>query len=240
MSLPTPADGAAPGYFGVYPAIVTDLVDPDSIGRVQVSFPWLGDDGADDVRAWATLCSPYADDNQGLMIVPEVDSQVVVAFEAGNLRRPYVLGAAWNGQASQPETPSTSNNLRLLQSRASSRLEFDDTAGAGKVTLTTSSGVQVVLDDGGKKATISTPLGHTVTLDDTGQQVTVSHALGCTVSLSPTSVSIQGNVSVDITAPTVKVDAAFAQFSGVVQATTLIATASVVSPSYTPGVGNLM
>lgn len=239
MSLPTPVDGAAPGYFGVYPAIVTDLLDPDSLGRVEVSFPWLGEDDENDVRAWATLASPYADNNQGLMIVPEVDSQVVVAFEAGNLRRPYVIGSAWNGRASQPENPSTANNLRLLKSRAGSRLEFDDSTGSAKITLTTSAGVQIVLEDSGK-ATVSTPLGHKVTLDDTGQQVSVSHALGCSVSLSATSVSIQGNVSVSVTAPTVKVDAAFVQFSGVVQATTLMATTSVVSPSYTPGAGNLM
>ena len=50
-------DGAARRYFGVYPAIVADIVDPDSIGRIQVKFPWLGDDGSD-VRAWATLCAP--------------------------------------------------------------------------------------------------------------------------------------------------------------------------------------
>src|SRR5207244_4315317 len=29
-------------YFGVYPAIVTKIVDPDSLGRVEVQFPWLG------------------------------------------------------------------------------------------------------------------------------------------------------------------------------------------------------
>ncbi|WP_206058247.1 phage baseplate assembly protein V, partial [Nonomuraea zeae] len=95
-------DGSAPSYFGVYPAIVTDLVDPDKLGRVEVRYPWLGDDGDRDVRAWATLCSPYADDGQGLQILPEVGSQVVVGFEAGNPRRPYVLGSAWNGRAATP------------------------------------------------------------------------------------------------------------------------------------------
>ena len=66
--LPAPADGAAPGYFGVYPAMVTDLVDPDSLGRIEVRFPFLGADGDRDVRAWATLCTPYADANAGLQI----------------------------------------------------------------------------------------------------------------------------------------------------------------------------
>ena len=81
--LPAPVDGSAPGYFGVYPAFVTDLVDPDSLGRIEVRFPFLGTDGDRDVRAWATLCTPYADADSGLEILPEVGSQVVVAFEAG-------------------------------------------------------------------------------------------------------------------------------------------------------------
>src|SRR5688500_15272619 len=115
MNMPTPPDGDLPRHFGVYPAIVTDPVDPQSLGRVEVHFPWLG--GADDrdLRAWATLCSPYGDDHQRPMVLPEVSSQVVVAFEAGDLRRPYILGAAWDGTAAQPESPSDDDNLRVLK-----------------------------------------------------------------------------------------------------------------------------
>ncbi|MGE4340139.1 MAG: phage baseplate assembly protein V, partial [Pigmentiphaga sp.] len=85
-------DGGRQQYYGVYPAIVTDIVDPDNLGRVEVKFPWLGTDGERDVRAWATLLSPYADRDQGFLTLPEKDSQVVVAFEAGNLHRPYIVG----------------------------------------------------------------------------------------------------------------------------------------------------
>ena len=61
-------DGDARRHFGVYPALVTDIVDPDSLGRIQVRFPWLGSNGGgQDVRAWATLCTPYADDNEGIL-----------------------------------------------------------------------------------------------------------------------------------------------------------------------------
>ena len=148
MGLPQPPTASGPGYFGVYPAIVTDLVDPESLGRIEVRFPWLGTDGDQDVRAWATLCTPYADDDQGLVILPEVGSQVVVAFEAGNLRRPYIVGAAWNGTATLPHDargrPTTSG---CCGPAADSRLEFDDTTGAEKVTLTMQSGHEIVLDD---------------------------------------------------------------------------------------------
>ena len=123
------ADGDAPRYFGVYPAIVTNIVDPKSLGRIEVKFPTLGEHG-DTVRTWATLLTPYADHNQGCEMLPDVDSQVVVAFEAGDLRRAYILGAAWNGKESLPETPESANNKRLIKTRSGSLLEFDDTEGA--------------------------------------------------------------------------------------------------------------
>lgn len=220
MALPAPPDGSAPAYYGVYPAIVTDLVDDESLGRVQVRFPWLGADGDRDVRAWATLCSPYADDQQGLLALPEVGSQVVVAFEAGNLRRPYVIGASWNGRESLPHPPDAANDVRLLRSRADSRLEFDDGAGTKKVRLTMAS-------------------GHEVVLDDVAQEVTVKHAAGCTIRLTATSIEVQANVSVDVTAPMVKVDAPISTFSGLVKVGTLIAEQMVMSPAYTPGAGNI-
>ena len=146
-------DGSAGRYFGLYPAIVTDIVDPSSIGRVQVKFPWLGDDGSD-VRAWSTLITPYADDDQGYEMIPSVDTQVMVAFEAGDLMRPYVVGACWNGQESLPESPTSSNDKRLIKSRAKSLLEFDDTEGAAKVTLSMQSGHKVVLDDSAQQVTV--------------------------------------------------------------------------------------
>jgi uncharacterized protein involved in type VI secretion and phage assembly len=212
-------DGAARRHFGVYPAIVTEIVDPNRLGRIELKFPWLGDGGAS-VRAWATLCSPYADDDQGLEVLPSVDSQVVVAFEAGDLRRPYILGACWNGREALPETPASSNDLRLMKTRSGSRLEFDDREGAAKVTLSMAS-------------------GHTVVLDDAAQQIQVSHAGGCVITLTSASIRIDANASVDITAPTLNVHAPIATFDGVINCTTVICSTGVVSPSYTPGAGNI-
>lgn len=220
MGLPAPNDGGAPSYFGLYPALVTDIVDPDRLGRVQVRFPWLGTQGDAEVRAWATLCSPYADADQGLLAFPEVGSQVVIGFEAGNLRRPYVVGAAWNGQAATPHQPEQANNVRMLRSRSDSRLVLDDTAGAEKVEITMASGHRVVLDNGSRS-------------------ITVRHASGCEVTLTDTAVRVTANVSVDVTAATVSVNAPISTFSGIVKANTLIAESTVVSPAYTPGAGNI-
>ncbi len=219
--LPAPVDGAAPGYFGVYPAIVTDIVDRESLGRIEVRFPFLGSDGDRDVRAWATLCTPYADADSGLQILPEVGSQVVVAFEAGSLRRPYIVGCSWNGQAALPEKPADANDIRLLRSRANSRLEFDDNKSSPKITLRTRSGHEIVVDEGA------------------GGEITIEHATGCSVRLTATSVEVTANVDVSVNATRVDVTAPISTFSGVVKAQTVIADSFVISPAYTPGVGNI-
>lgn len=208
------------GYYGLYPALVTNILDPLQIGRIQVQVPWLGGDGVD-VRSWATLLTPYADADQGFEFLPAVGTQVVVGFEAGDLRRPYIVGSAWNGKEALPEPPAAPNDKRLIRTRAGSLLEFDDADGAAKVTLSMKSGHQLVMDD----AT---------------QEVKLAHSNGCTITMDIAgNVKIQANVAVDITASVMNVHAPVANFDGVINCTTLIASTGVVSPSYTPGAGNV-
>ena len=215
-----PRDGEGPRWFGVYPAIVSDLVDPDAKGRIKVTFPSFGAAG-ETVSAWATLLSPYADDDQGFEVLPEVDSQVVVAFEAGDPSRPYIVGACWNGKRALPEAAQSANNLRTLKSRTGSVLQFDDTQGAAKVTVSMKS-------------------GHTLVLDDAANEVTLEHSNGSKVTINIAGqVTITANATVEINASAVNVHAPTVMCDGIVQCTTLIASSGVVSPSYTPGAGNV-
>ncbi|RZT17528.1 hypothetical protein EV649_5075 [Kribbella sp. VKM Ac-2569] len=221
MGLPQPADGQGPCFFGVYPALVTDIEDPDNLGRVQLRFPTLGATGDRDVRSWATLCTPYADKDQGLAILPEVGSQVVVAFEAGDFRRPYVVGSTWNGKAPLPHRPRKSNNIRMLRTRNDSRITFDDSTAATKISITTKAGHKVVLDSG-------------------TQEITITHLNGSSIKLNPAGgIDITANLSVNVKAPMVNVTAPTSTFSNVINCQTLIASVGVVSPSYTPGIGNV-
>ena len=214
-------DGGQQTYYGVYPALVTDLVDPNSLGRIEVQFPWLGTHGNDSVRAWATLLSSYADNDQGFQALPEVGSQVVVAFEAGNLRRPYIVGACWNGVEALPKAAEAANNIRTIKTRSKSELEFDDTAGAAKVTLKMASGHKLVLDDSAQTVTLTHASGHVITFTAAG------------------AIEITANSTVELTASTFNVHAPVANFDGIINCTTMIASSSVISPMYTPGVGNL-
>ena len=146
---------------------------------------------------------------------------MVVAFEAGDLHRPYILGARWNGTAPLPNAATAANNLRTLKTRSGSVLEFDDGA-AAKVTVTTARGHRVRLDDAG-----------------TGT-ITVQIANGATVRVTATSVEIDATATVSVRAAQVNVNTPVATFSGIVQCEVLQANASVASPVYSPGVCNLL
>lgn len=213
--------GSTPSYFGVYPAIVTGIEDPDDLGRVEVRLPAVRGQAGGDLRLWATLCTPYADDEQGLLILPEVGSQVVVAFEAGNLRRPYVVGCTWSGRSRLPQPPRADNDIRLLRTRGGSRLEFDDAPSGPKISLTTES-------------------GHRIVLDEATSEVTITHSGGSNITLTAAgNIEITASSATKVRAPVVVVESPVARFSGVVECETLIARSGVVSPSYTPGVGNI-
>jgi uncharacterized protein involved in type VI secretion and phage assembly len=211
------APAPAASYFGIYPATVTNIVDPESQGRIQVR---LALPGTKVTLAWAKLVTPYAGEDQGIEILPSVDSDVVVAFQAGDVRSPYVVGACWNGKT-PPVSADAANNKRLWKSRAKSLFEFDDTQGAEKVTLSTQS-------------------GHTLVLSNATRDVKLVHANGSVIILTADGrVQIRGNTMVEIAAPALNVHCPAASFDGIVKCTTLIASSGVVSPAYTPGVGNL-
>jgi uncharacterized protein involved in type VI secretion and phage assembly len=215
-------------WFGVYPALVTDVKDPDGQGRVKLSLPWAPDAQGAAYEAWARLSTLMAGAGRGTWLIPEPGDEVLVAFEAGDPRRPYVLGALWNGTDTPPETMDGGgrNNVRTIKSRSGHRIRLDDTT--GQETLT-----------------IETPGGQTVTMRDAPASVEVTDANGNTMKLEPAGVTVTTSAKVSVTAATAEISAAtltvsagMSTFSGVVKADTVI-TNSVVSASYTPGAGNV-
>ncbi len=84
-----------PGRNGVMVALVTDNADPLELGRVKLKFPSLDDDYESD---WARVVQAGAGPERGAVILPEVNDEVLVVFEAGDVRRPYVVGGLYNGQ----------------------------------------------------------------------------------------------------------------------------------------------
>lgn len=119
--------------YGVVVGLVTNNKDPDGMGRVKVKFPWLSDH---DESWWARMAVPMAGPSRGTYFLPEVNDEVLVAFEHGDVRCPYILGGVWNGKDAPPTTNSDGkNNIRLMKSRSGHIVRFDDTDGDEKVEI---------------------------------------------------------------------------------------------------------
>jgi uncharacterized protein involved in type VI secretion and phage assembly len=215
-------------WYGVCSALVTDIKDPDNQGRVKVTLPWSPDASGGRYEAWARLATLFGGNNRGSWFVPDVDDEVLVSFEHGDPRRPYVLGGLWNGQDAPPQTMdgSGNNDKKVLCSRNGVKVTLDDQDGQETLMLETPGGQKLTLKDGPGTVTLEDSNGNSIKLEAAG--VTVTAAAKVTVNASQVAIS----------AGMVTVDAGMSKFSGVVQADTVIAN-SVISASYTPGAGNI-
>jgi uncharacterized protein involved in type VI secretion and phage assembly len=222
------SSGLGGRFYGLYPAKVVDIKDPDSKGRVKVALPWSPDASGDRYEAWARLATLMAGSGRGTWFVPDVEDEVLVGFEAGDPRRPYVVGALWNGKDAPPESMDGAgkNAKKVIHSRNGVVITLDDTDGQETLTLETPGQQKVTLKDGPGSIELQDSNGNSVKLDSSG--VTVTASAKVTINAS----------TAEISAGMLTVNAGMSKFSGVVQADTVI-TNSVVSASYTPGAGNV-
>ena len=70
-------------WYGAFPALVTDIKDPDGQGRVKVSLPWSADTAGASYENWARLATFMAGKNRGSWFIPDVSDEVLVVFENG-------------------------------------------------------------------------------------------------------------------------------------------------------------
>jgi uncharacterized protein involved in type VI secretion and phage assembly len=215
-------------WYGVFPALVSDIRDPDGQGRVKVTLPWSADTGSGRYEVWARLATMMGGSNRGSWFVPDVNDEVLVTFEGGDPRRPYVIGGLWNGSDAPPDSmDGAGNNYRkVLRSRNGVKVTLDDTDGQEQMILETPGGQKLTLKDGPGTVEIVDSNGNSIKLEPSGITVTASAKVTINATL------------VQVSASMVTVDSAMSKFSGIVQCDTLISN-SVISASYTPGAGNI-
>jgi len=144
--------------------LVTDNKDPQKLGRVKVKLMVLSDQ---DTTFWVPIIMQGAGKNRGWFFIPEPDDEVLVMFEHGDLDRPLVVGALWNGKDKAPDNNSDGkNDHRVIKSRGGSRILFDD-----------GDSPQVIIEDGGGKARI--------TIDSNSNKITIEALQGDVCFQSP-------------------------------------------------------
>jgi uncharacterized protein involved in type VI secretion and phage assembly len=135
---------------GIVIGLVIDLKDEEGIGRIKVKYPHLEDQPSD----WARLAAPMAGNKRGTFFRPEVGDEVLVAFEHGEPRRPYIVGALWSKKDPPPDDlgDAEKNDVRLIESRSGHRIILDDTQGKEKIVFIDKDDLRkVVIDSANSK-----------------------------------------------------------------------------------------
>lgn len=134
--------------YGVVTAVVSNTKDPEEMGRVKVMYPWLGKDAE---GYWARVCVPMAGKEMGIYFLPEVEDQVLVAFEQGDVRFPYVIGSLWNAKDKPPvKSKDGKNDVCLIKSRSGHIVRLTDEDGKEKIEIIDKSGQNSISIDTAK------------------------------------------------------------------------------------------
>ncbi|MFN8468438.1 MAG: phage baseplate assembly protein V [Caldilineaceae bacterium] len=222
-------DIAVPGVFGTsYLATVVSVDDTQKIGRVQVRLYAYDGPSDQDGPLWARVATPFAGNNRGAFMLPDVGDEVIVTCINGDPRQAVVFGSLWNGHDAPPDQlPGKAVDRWTIVGKAGTRIAIvEESASTATIKLSTPGGVTAEYTDAsGGKVEIKAA-GTTITVDTQGVSVQTGG-----------KVKVQAS-NVEVTAGMVKVDAGMSKFSGIVQCDTLISN-SVLATTYTPGAGNV-
>lgn len=191
--------------YGVVVGLVTNNQDPDKLGRVKMRFPWLNQD---DESHWARVATLMAGQERGSFFLPEVEDEVLVVFEHGDVRFPYVIGALWNGEDTPPrDNADGKNDLRVIHSRSGHELIFNDADGKEQVEIHTKAGHHILLDDtsGAEKITIKDKTGNNQIELDSAQN-SIALVSQTKLSLKSQTIEIEADTSLTLKAQMIEIN----------------------------------
>jgi phage baseplate assembly protein V len=191
--------------------IVVDNKDPDKLGRVKVKFPTINDE---ETSHWAPISSLGAGKDRGWFFLPEIDDEVLVMFAHGEVSRPVVVGALWNGEDAPPDQNGGGNERRMIVSREGHKIVFDDDAGT--ITFTDGAGTAKVEMDGSKIVVETSGdaefAAHSDSLAVKAQTVEMTASMNVTldasqdISMSGTKVTLSGGSSLQLNGAKVNIN----------------------------------
>lgn len=131
---------------GVMVAVVTDIEDPEKLGRIKVKL--LNRDTSEFETGWIRITSPMVGKEWGMFFFPEIGDEVLVAFADGDIAKPYVIGSLWNGNYKPPvEIKDKNNTVRKVKTKNGHELIFNDEDGKDSIEIHTPKNLKIFLDD---------------------------------------------------------------------------------------------
>jgi phage protein D/phage baseplate assembly protein gpV len=192
--------------YGVVVGVVTNAKDPKDMARVKVKYPTISDQLESN---WARVLNPMAGPQRGIEFLPEVNDEVLVAFEYNDFNKPYILGALWNGKDKPPLTTKDAVNdkgvnKRIIKTRCGHTITLDDTEKAEKISILSKSGHTIILDDTDGKEKISTidkTKKNSIEIDSAKNTLTIKADGDITIGSTTGNVMIKGkDITFDATA----------------------------------------
>lgn len=180
---------------GLITGIVKDNEDPDGMHRVLVEFPVDAQETLE--SSWCRMITPMAGTDRGLVMLPDVGTEVVLGFAYRSLT-PIIMGAVYNGGDDKPEpyrNDDEDNDKRVFWSRNDHMVIFDDTSGSELVALGAQASTRLDVSTG--------PIHQT--LDSAGKTITeycdgdTEHEAGQTISIKCTDFKLEASMNVEIT-----------------------------------------
>jgi uncharacterized protein involved in type VI secretion and phage assembly len=171
--------------YGVAIATVIANLDLTGEARVKLSLPW-----APGFEPWARIATMMAGIDRGSFFIPQVGDEVVVGFNHGDVREPFVLGTLWNTIDRPPAgLPIDAVNKRMIRTPLGQQIVFDD----AEQSITIGNLAQFELSLGPEESELASE-GASVSLDISGN-VTITGA--ASITLQAPSITIDGdNVSI--------------------------------------------
>lgn len=121
-NLETSVEQSKQKYYGVATGKVINMLDPMFLGRVQVQLPFID---SLDLSPWARIALPMAGMLHGTYFIPNLNDEVLIAFEHGDVNAPYIIGCLWTAMA-PPPLQSPVPQIRAIRTLAGNQIVFTE------------------------------------------------------------------------------------------------------------------
>jgi phage baseplate assembly protein V len=179
-------------YYGVAEALVSDVNDPQKLGRVKLKFPWFDPDMETE---WCRVRQFYAGNDYGAFFIPEVGDEVLVAFIHGDMRLPIILGGLYNGQDKPPSHRASDKDEKMIRTKGGHQIILDDTSGSEKISIVDTKGDNsIVIDTVANSITVKSNKGKLIF---EGQGIEINSGIG---------IEMKAKANIDIKGSTVNIN----------------------------------
>lgn len=144
--------------FSVTTAVVKENWDKEHAGMIKVEM-FMGETGKN-ITGWVPVMSMYGGKDFGYYSLPEVGSEVVVAFNMGDRNCPIVIGTLWNNENTLPPDTATEKNLvKRFKTKGGCEVVFNDEENKQKIEVNTPGGFGLTIEDEAKSITLHDSAG---------------------------------------------------------------------------------